>query len=529
MFDKEFYPTPPEVIKKMLDPYRKEYHRGGINGRMVEGYGKLEGFHILEPSAGKGDILDFISENCNAREVELYAIERNPELKMIVQEKGYQVLGDDFLHYNGDTWFDLIIMNPPFSNGDEHLLHAFEIARDTDIVCLLNAETIENPYSEKRKLLLSIIEEHGEYEVLGDVFSTAERKTDVNVALVRLRKEAKDNPFDFEFKDVRKDDVPELDEEIFENQVMVKDVIGNMMLQYGALKSFYIEFLRSIDAISFYGADLTGQYDSPSKMAWESVGGSRKASYNTFTKQIKQQMWNIVFEKTNIEKYMTHTVRENFAKFSKQQGYMEFNRENVIALVQMIVSNRENILEQAIVDVFEIFTQYHKHNRCHVEGWKTNDAYKVNKKVILPYWIKYGDYMTVSAVKEYGDHFNLHHSKWSEYSDIDKAMCYITGTPFESCRTIHHTLDMKFRALGNVKSGDKFDNTCESEFFEMRFFKKGTLHLTFKDKFLWEQFNLRAARGKNWLPESQHSDIKENKQSTDSESPAETLQLDMNI
>ena len=45
MFDKEFYPTPKEVIQKMIAPYEKNMSR----------------LTILEPSAGKGDIIDYIS------------------------------------------------------------------------------------------------------------------------------------------------------------------------------------------------------------------------------------------------------------------------------------------------------------------------------------------------------------------------------------------------------------------------------------------------------------------------------------
>jgi hypothetical protein len=54
-----------------------------------------------------------------------------------------------------------------------------------------------------------------------------------------------------------------------------------------------------------------------------------------------------------------------------------------------------------------------------------------------------------------------------------------------------------------MRPGDAFDNTCESTFFEIKFFKKGTVHLTFKDEKVWEQFNLAACAGKNWLPESE--------------------------
>ena len=74
----------------------------------------------------------------------------------------------------------------------------------------------------------------------------------------------------------------------------------------------------------------------------------------------------------------------------------------------------------------------------------------------------------------------------------------LDGKDFAECHTIAWALDNKFRILGyDVKA--PFDNTTESRYFEIRFFKKGTVHLTFKDRHLWEQFNVTAAKGKAWL------------------------------
>ena len=118
----------------------------------------MKDYFVLEPSAGKGDILDHITKHHRAK---CYAIEKNPELRMILQEKKYKVIDTDFLEYRKDSDFNVIIMNPPFSNGDEHFLKAWEILEDGKIVCLLNAETIKNPFSEKRKLVQKIISDNG--------------------------------------------------------------------------------------------------------------------------------------------------------------------------------------------------------------------------------------------------------------------------------------------------------------------------------------------------------------------------------
>jgi tRNA1(Val) A37 N6-methylase TrmN6 len=77
-----------------------------------------------------------------------------------LKEKQYKVVHDDFLTYEKEMSFDFIIMNPPFSNGDDHFIKAWEIADNTTIVCLLNSETINNPYSEKRKLVKKIIDDN---------------------------------------------------------------------------------------------------------------------------------------------------------------------------------------------------------------------------------------------------------------------------------------------------------------------------------------------------------------------------------
>ena len=59
MFDKEFFPTPKAIIKKMLDPYKFKRTKAGSGSYRLERYKTYE-MTILEPSAGKGDILDYL-------------------------------------------------------------------------------------------------------------------------------------------------------------------------------------------------------------------------------------------------------------------------------------------------------------------------------------------------------------------------------------------------------------------------------------------------------------------------------------
>lgn len=504
MFNKEFYPTPPEVIEIMLEPYKYNDAKQDKYSYYNDKY-DLSDKTILEPSAGKGDILDFIAESkYNKRDKENYfAIEQNQDLQAILREKDYDVLGSDFLTWNDDLFFDLIIMNPPFSNGDEHLLKAIEISRNTEIICLLNAETILNPHSKKRKYLLQQIEEFGSYEILGDVFKNAERKTGVNVALVRLKIVLEEQAFDFSFTDYQPEKV-NFDESFVKNEVARNDKIGNMMIMFEQSKRAYKELIEAQAKFEHYNSFLMGIYDSSDKVTKKD--GTAENRYNYYNKSIKKIMWKKVVKELNLERYMTNKISQNFSAFINQQSSIVFNKQNVADLFNMLISNSKNILDQAITDVFEMLTaNYYSENRMHVEGWKTNDRYKVNRKVIAPTYVRYGEYMNSHDLKQYGDKFSVSYSGSEQYTDIDKVMCYITGEAYEQITTIRESLDFHFNKIGKVYTGQKFDNQCESKFFKIKFYKKGTVHLYFKDKWMWNEFNMRACADKNWLPDNERS------------------------
>ncbi len=86
--------------------------------------------------------------------------------------------------------YDLIIMNPIFSNGCKHLLKALEMQKRNGgaVVCLLNAETLKNPCTNERlDLQRKLTEYNAKVEFMKDAFLDAERKTAVEIALIKVQ------------------------------------------------------------------------------------------------------------------------------------------------------------------------------------------------------------------------------------------------------------------------------------------------------------------------------------------------------
>ena len=170
----DFFPTPRQIARKMLARITNK-----------------EAKYFLEPSAGKGDIADVIRNPCTFEEFEeehpeyadrnrtrgydgygwgnnrhsrvnIDVLESYPALIQVLRGKEYDVVGYDWLNYEGVSYYDAIVMNPPFSEGSKHLLKAWDFLHNGEIVCLLNEETIKNPHTEERKRLAQIIEQFGE-------------------------------------------------------------------------------------------------------------------------------------------------------------------------------------------------------------------------------------------------------------------------------------------------------------------------------------------------------------------------------
>lgn len=480
MFDAEFYPTPHKLIKELLKPFDHI----------------PSDWTILEPHAGKGDICEFIK---NKTDASIKVIERNFDLQQILMSKGYPILGNDFLKYKADCHFDLIVMNPPFSNGDAHLLHAWNtVGGGGRIACILNANTILNPHTTLRKDLVQLINSHGSFEIYENAFKDAERSTGVSVALIHLTKpDDEHDPFNFTFERVT-DREDELDCEMPQSSsgMLAKvDHLGTIINKYHKTTSAFVNFIKAMEELKFYGMDIASEFTptgrhlntdviSVQQMAISAYmkAGSHKAKANAFRDHLNTSTWKHVLGMLDMEAVMTTSLLKKFRANVESTGHLPITKENIYAVLQSIITNTDEIMKQSVVDVFDLFTRYYEENRIpNQEGWKTNKSWKCTKKVILPHWVEVW----------WKDEIHIRHSRLSDYADIDKACCWLMGMNYKKIETIESALNKDIHGAKLKK--------CESEFFKIKYFKKGTVHLEFKSTKLLDMFNRVASEHKNWL------------------------------
>lgn len=480
MFNNEFYPTPHDLIQKMIS---------GIDFEFVES--------VLEPSAGKGDLADSIEKQIdrrrsNNRKSMIDCIEIDENLQHILTGKGYRVVHNDFLTYHSHKRYDLIVMNPPFSNGDEHLMKALDMQKDGGIiVCILNAETLHNQHTNRRKTLADILHSYqAEITYIQDAFTKAERKTDVEIALVKVVVPEKLNE-SFIFEELKKKSYETIEQEY--TSIVGGDYLAQLIKLYEIEVEGGIRLINEYFSIKPY---INYSFESNNypmiemKLRDANQYGSDNLNINEFIKLVRYKYWSALFEKKEFVGLLTSNLRKELETKVEELKEYDFTLYNIQKVQQQINSKLTKGVEESILDTFDKLSFVHSwypesaKNIHYYNGWKTNQAHKVNKKVILPcngyssyYW--HGDKsLDVSHI-------------CNALQDIEKGLNYLDMG--ETIGSDMREVIQKYKEMGKTAK-------IPLKYFNVTFYKKGTCHIEFTNLRLLDKLNIFGSQRKNWLP-----------------------------
>lgn len=521
--NEQFYPTPPALAAKMLSK---------IDVKKIE--------TILEPSAGKGDLIYAAAQAYYPPydHLDVDAVEIDPYLREICkynfttkvkeynekiwpmrgknltpeEQKQYDkldkeidtlksirlhIVHDDFLTYRTFKKYDLILMNPPFVNGDKHLLKALELQKDGGtVICLLNAETILNPYTKTRQLLKAKLAElDAKIEFVEDAFKAdAERRAEVDVAIISVNipeANLKSTLFDRMKKAVNEEHIP--DAEL--KTLVSADFIEQQICMYNAEVKATLELIKEYKALAPY---MRTSFENENyakepilSLVIKGESSHHKLDVNEYLKAVRLKYWKGLFNNQQFIGRLTTNLREEYYKNINKMAAYEFSAFNIKQVIVEMNAAMTKGVQDTIMDLFDKLTREHAYfpeckNTIHYyNGWKTNKAHKIGKKAIIP---------TNLFNYYYNESFNFAKA-YSLLSDIEKALDYLDGGYY---RGTPHNL---WSFLNKAHKENQTRN-IECTYFKVDFFKKGTVHIKFRPEAmpLVERLNIYAAQGKKWLP-----------------------------
>jgi hypothetical protein len=151
-------------------------------------------------------------------------------------------------------------------------------------------------------------------------------------------------------------------------------------------------------------------------------------------------------------------------------------------MIDLIVGTHAERMDNVLAEAFDQICGYSSENSTAGEKWKTNSNYKVNQKFIVPY-------MCENDSRWPNAHVHLNYRRDESLNDIVKALCYMTGIDYNT------TTDIR-RFVSNLDM--EWGQWYSWGFFEIRGYKKGTMHFKFQSIKLWEDFNRKVGEIKGW-------------------------------
>ncbi len=534
-----FYPTPPALSRRLLS---------GIEWWEIT--------NVLEPQAGKGNIVRAVMEefcNCDNYNSRLHidCIEIDPYLRSILQyefcgprqselqkligqleaklkydfqthcnvgltaseEAEYKslsqerdllhrmsvrIIHDDFHTFQSRKHYDLITMNPPFADGDAHLLKAIEIQCQSGgmIRCILNAENIRNPYTNRRRFLVGKLKELGaETEYIKGAFSDSERKTDVDVALIKINipvPKRESTIFDRLQRAAEVDECAPSDV----TEMTVNDFMGQIVSRFNVEVDAGIELIREYEAMMPY---ILNSFDGTKICNYPNlalcIGELRSyesLNINEYLRLVRAKYWGALFSNKEFVGKLTSNLRNEYMQRVGDMADFDFTPFNIRQIAEQMNAEMGKGIQETIVALFDKLTQEHAwypecaKNIHYFSGWKTNRVHKINSKVIIPI---HGVFSDCSWCKKT---FNVGEAE-KTISDIEKVFDYLDGEETSS-------VDLRGILLQACEAGQTRNIKCK--YFDVTLYKKGTMHIKFRNHALVDRFNIYCCRKKNWLPPS---------------------------
>ena len=508
--DYQYYPTGAHLAARMWGKFKRPIG------------------HVCDPSAGKGHLIRHAREGFpgvpdeglpwlegvedrkigrwgeNLKDVMRKRFEHPPEVSCIeidlqhhdsLRDLGVKILGYDFMEVQSLATVTQLLMNPPFQHGAAHVLRAWELVYDAEIVAVINAETIRNPFSKERQRLVQLIEQHGSVEFLEDQFTDdVDRQADVEVALIYLEK-TPENFLNMEsiLGNLAKDEA--------EPEGVDVNVEAALALPTNFIQDTCYRFRRAVKA-----ARAACEANALANAFTESLGVTlsemqTKGVDNTFRKQagevraaateafkerhadLKKRAWAQIIRSSLVNDKLSNQARRQVEASAASIYDLEFSEHNIRGFLQGVVQSLPSIYEQMILDLFDSIMERSSDNVVFYKSWVSNRKHKIGMRIRRSRFIMPGFSLS------YGGSLNYESERF--LADVDKVWSYLMGEP-EGADGLVPTL-----RRADLRSSDRMS----SRYFDARLYKgAGTLHLYPKSDEVVEKINRFVGRLRQWLP-----------------------------
>lgn len=228
------------------------------------------------------------------------------------------------------------------------------------------------------------------------------------------------------------------------------------------------QLIEQLDAIS----RLTSEIGGGTAQDWAMKPGHRYDSWLTekadkvmpaVTRNIDSSIWRDLMLKSGMMALMDAQARDQWHKNLEEGDLPAISEANILSTFEQLHLNKTEVFERGIINVFKGLSW----------DYKTNSPCSFGKKIIINNLVTHN---------RWGFSLNWGWRR-DQLADLERMLFLLDGKPIPDNRG-----DISIRFVEHIRDNPA-KNAYEDEYFSIRYFQKGTAHLTFKRLELIEMMN----------------------------------------
>ena len=228
------------------------------------------------------------------------------------------------------------------------------------------------------------------------------------------------------------------------------------------------QLIQQLDAVS----RLTSEVGGGTAQDWAMKSGHRYDSWLTepsekampaITRNIDRSIWRDLMLKSGMMALMDAQARDQLHKTLEEGDLPAISEANILSTFKQLHLNKRDVFERGIINVFKGLSW----------DYKTNSHCSFGKKIIINNLVTHN---------RWGFSLNWGWRR-DQLADLERMLFLLDGKPIPDNRG-----DITTRLMDHIRDNPSKD-VYEDNLFSIRYFQKGTGHITFKRCDLTEKMN----------------------------------------
>ncbi|CAI0697627.1 TPA: DUF4942 domain-containing protein [Serratia fonticola] len=182
------------------------------------------------------------------------------------------------------------------------------------------------------------------------------------------------------------------------------------------------------------------------------------------TRNLDRYIWQDLMKKSGMLSVMDAQARDQWYRNLESKDLPAISEESIYSTFEQLHRDKGEVFERGVINVFKSLSWH----------YKTNSPCRFGKKVIVTNLVSYN---------QWG--FTLNHSyRRDQLADLERMLHLLDGKPLPDNRS-----DLTTRLYEHIRANPQMAKVYEDEYFSIKYFMKGSAHLTFRKQGLVEKMN----------------------------------------